>query len=137
MSSAKTHIQSIVTAVEGLGYTFTDEFFDFDTYPTSGSNNIYRLESQTIDITGLSGSRVEKRKNFDLYIAFKLQAASDRKQDTYNVLDAKEALEDAVFQALTGIQVRILENHMSPIKSDYILVKLTGQVTYWRDITTS
>lgn len=134
MSSAKTHIQSIVSAVENLGYTFTDEFFDFDNFPTSGDDEVYRIEAKTGEISGLSGSRVEKKKTFDIWIAFKLAAESNRQQDVYDVLDAKEALEDDIIQAISDIQVKILEDIMSPIKSDYILVKLTGQLIYWRDI---
>jgi hypothetical protein len=135
MSSAKTHIQSIVSAVENLGYTFTDEFFDFDNFPTSGDDEVYRIEAKTGEISGLSGSRVEKKKTFDIRIAFKLAAESNRKQDVYDVLDAKEALEDDIIQAISGIQVKILEDIMSPIKNDYILVKLTGELIYWRDLS--
>ena len=136
MSSAKTHMQSIIGAVENEGYTFTDEFFDFDNFPTSGDDEVYRIEAKTGEISGLSGSRVEKKKTFDIWIAFKLAAESSRKQDVYDVLDAKEALEDDILQAISGIQVKILEDIMSPIKSDYILVKLTGELTYWRDLST-
>jgi hypothetical protein len=135
MSSAKTHIQSIVSAVENLGYTFTDEFFDFDNFPTSGDDEVYRIEAKTGEISGLSGSRVEKKKTFDTWIAFKLAAESNRKQDVYDVLEAKEALEDDIIQAISGIQVKILEDIMSPIKNDYILVKLTGELIYWRDLS--
>ena len=136
MSSAKTYMQSIIAAVENEGYTFTDEFFDFDNVPTSGDDEVYRIEAKTGEISGLSGSRVEKRKAFDIWIAFKLASGSNRKQDTYDVLDAKEALEDDILQAISGIQVKILEDIMSPIKSDYILVKRTGELIYWRDLST-
>jgi hypothetical protein len=136
MSSAKTHIQSIVGGIETLGYTFTDEFFDFDSFPTSGNDNIYRIEAKTSGVTGMAGSRVEKSKFFDLWFAFKLETSSDRKQDTYDVLDAKEAIEDKIFEVLAGVHVKIQENIMSAIKSDYILVKLTGEFIYWRDLTT-
>lgn len=135
MSSAKIHIQGIIGAVENLGYTFTDEFFDFDSYPTSGDDKVYRLETQTGEITGLSGRRVEKKMNFDIWTAFKLDAAGNRKQDTYDVLDAREALEDDILQAVSDIQVKITQNVMSPIKNDYILVKLSGQLIYWRDVS--
>lgn len=134
MSSAKTHIQSIIGAVENLGYTFTDEFFDFDNFPTSGDHKVYRIEAKTGEASGLSGSRLEKKKNVDIWIAFKLAAGSNRKQDVYDVLDAKEALEDDIIQAISAIQVKIIEDIMSPIKSDYILVKLSGELIYWRDI---
>lgn len=136
MSSAKTYIQSIVGGIEALGYTFTDEFFDFDNFPTSGDDDVYRIETRTGGVTGLSGSRVEKSKFFDIWFAFKLATGSDRKQDTYNVVDAKEAVEDKIFDVLTGVQVKIHENIQSAIKSDYILVKLTGEFIYWRDLTT-
>jgi hypothetical protein len=134
MSTAKTHIQAILAAVELLGYTFTDEYFDFDNFPTSGSDNVYRLETATGKISGLTGNRVEKRKKFDIWVAFKLAAASNRKQDVYDVIDAKEAMEDAVLDAVSGIQVNIDENVMSGIKNDYILTKLTGELVYWTDI---
>lgn len=134
-SSAKSYVETIVGVVETLGYSFTDEYFDVDAFPTSGDNKVYRLEAATELVSGMSGNRVEKRKAFDIWIAFKLSSTGDRKQETYNVLDAKEALEDEIFKALKGVQVNIVENTMSGIKSDYILVKLSGQVVYWRDLT--
>lgn len=135
MSSAKTYIQSIVGGIEALGYTFTDEFFDFDNFPTSGDDNVYRVEAKTGGVNGMAGSRVEKSKFFDFWFAFKLAAESNRKSDTYDVLDAKEAIEDKIFEVLAGVHVKIHENIMSAIKSDYILVKLTGEFIYWRDLT--
>jgi hypothetical protein len=135
MSSAKSHITSIITAVEALGYVFTDEFFDFDTVPTSGDDEVYRIEASTNELGGMSGSRVEKRKGFDIWVAFKLLTGSNRKQDFYDVLDAKEDLEDAVMQATSAVQVKVVEDTMSAIISDYIIVKLSGEVVYWRDLT--
>jgi hypothetical protein len=128
-------MQDIITAVEALNYTFTDEFFDFETVPVSGSDKIYRMETRTGELGSLSGSRVEKPKAFDIWVAFKLASGSNRKQDFYNVLDAKEDLEDDVLQATTSVQVKIIENSMSAVISDYIIVKLSGEVIYWRDLT--
>jgi len=135
MSTAKTHIQDVVTAVETLGYIFTDEYFDLETVPVSGSDEIYRMEAKTIDMGSLSGSRVEKKKGFDLWIAFKLAPASNRQLDFYDVLDAKEDLEDAVLKSNSSVQVKVVENTMSPVVSDYIMVKLSGEIIYWRDLT--
>ncbi|MCP5046982.1 MAG: hypothetical protein GY940_07400 [bacterium] len=135
MSSAKTHMTDIVTAVEALGYVFTDEFFDFETVPASGDDEVYRLECKTAALGGMSGNRVEKTQEFTIWVAFKLAVASNRKQDFYDVLDAKEDLEDDVLQAPTDIQVTIVENIISPVISDYLIVKLTGQFLYWRDLT--
>ncbi len=134
MSSANTHMLAILNAVEGLGYTFTDEYFDFDTLPVSGDNNVYRVSAKTGPLGSMTGNRVEKTNGFEIHVAFKLQTSSDRKQDFYNVLDAKEALEDAIVLASSAVQVRIIENAMSGIKNDYILLKLTGDVIYWSDL---
>lgn len=135
MSSAKTHIQAIIGEVETLGYTFTDEFFDFETVPASGDDEVYRVEARTGEIDGMSANRVEKRKSFDIWIAFKLATGSNRQQDFYDVLDAKEDLEDAIIQATSSVQVRVVEDIMSAVISDYIIVKLSGELIYWRDLT--
>lgn len=135
MSTAKSYIQTIVGVVETLGYTFTDEFFDFDNFPTSGNDNVYRLEATSEEVVGISGNRVEKKKTFKIWIAYKISTTGDRQQETYDVLDAKEALEDEIFKALSGVQVKIVKNIMSGIQNDYILVKLTGNFVYWRDLT--
>ncbi len=137
MSSAKTHIQSIINAVENLGYTYTDEYFDFNTYPTSGNNNIYRTETKTRETIGQPGKRVEKKKRFYIWVAFKLETGSNRKQDFYNVLDAVEDLEDQIMQALTDIEVKFVENSQFAIKNDYIVVKLIAEFVYWRDLTSA
>jgi len=135
MSAAKTHIQSIVTAVESLGYVFTDEFFDFETVPVSGDDEVYRLQAGAGELGNSTGSRLEKQKSFDIWVAFKLLPASDRKLDFYDVLDAVEDLEDAILQADAAVEVRIVENTVSAVISDYIIVKLSGELIYWRDLT--
>ena len=135
MSTAKTHIQDVITAVETLGYVFTDEFFDFETVPVSGADEVYRIEAKTSELGSLSGNRVEKKKSFDLWAAFKLAPASNRKLDFFDVLDAKEDLEDVVLKSTDSVQVRVIENSMSAVISDYIIVKLTGEIIYWRDLT--
>ena len=148
MSTAKTHIQEVITEVETLGYVFTDEYFDFWTVPASGSDEIYRMEAKTHDMGSLSGNpvsgstdpvsgstdQVEKKKSFDLWVAFKLAPASNRKMDFYDVLDAKEDLEDAVLKSSSSVQVKVVENTMSPVIKDYIIVKLTGEIIYRRNL---
>ncbi len=135
MSSTKTHIQSIVSVVEDLGYTFTDEYFDFETFPTSGDNEVYRVEVNTREVYDMSGNRAEKKKRFDLWIAFKLAVGSDRKQDIYNILDAEDELEDEIMQALSDAQLKIVENLMSGIQNDYVIIKLTGDIIFWGTLT--
>ncbi len=134
MSSAKTHMTKVITAIETLGYVFTDEFFDFETVPASGDDEVYRLEAKTGSMGSMSGSRVEKLKEFYVWIAFKLAPASDRKQDFYDVLDAKDDLEDEILNSTSEVQVTVTEDIMSAVISDYIIVKLTGQILYWRDL---
>ena len=134
MSSAKTYMTQVISAIETLGYVFTDEFFDFETVPASGDDEVYRLEAKTAAMGSMSGSRVEKIKEFYVWVAFKLAVASDRKQDFYDVLDAKDDLEDDILNATSDVQITITENIMSGVISDYIIVKLTGQILYWRDL---
>jgi hypothetical protein len=135
MSSAKTHIQSILDAVDTLGYTFTDEFFDFDAYPTSGNDKIYRIETKTRETIDQSGKRVEKKKRFYIWVAFKLETGSNRKQDFLNVLDANEALEDEIIKSFTDMEIKYVGNSQFAIRSNYTVIKLVGEFVYWRDLT--
>ncbi len=135
MSSAKMHMKAITNAVEALGYVFTDEYFDFETIPVSGHDEVYRVEARTGELGSMSGSRVQKTKHFDIWVAFRLLKDGKKKEDFYDILDAKEDLEDTVLQATSLVLVQVEGNVMSAVKDEYIIVKLTGSLIYWRDLS--
>jgi len=128
-------MQTILNVVEDLGYQFTTEYFDFDIIPSSGEDNLYRVEAKTAMVSGLSRNRVEKRKQFDLWFAYKQYSTGNSALDFFDVLEAKEDLEDDLIKALKDSQVAIIENTMSAVREQYIIVKLTGAFIYWRDVT--
>ncbi len=135
MSDTRTHVEAIMTAVEGLGYSLSDDQFDFDAVPSSKMDKVYRLEVGTGEITDVSGRRVEKRKTVDLWAAFKLTAKGDRKDTFLDVLDAQEAVEDELMDTLTTLPLKVDDGALAEYVQNYIVLHVAFTFTYWRDLT--
>lgn len=129
MSETKGYLGQIVTKVDTLGYTFTDEFFNFDTVPASGTDNLYRAIVDTMDVEGYAGQRIEKSKRFTLWFAVK-PGGADKKAKFYGVLDKIDAIEDALLSTMSNVQLNVNSVHMSPLKSSYVIFKVKGEVIY-------
>jgi hypothetical protein len=135
MSDTRTEVGKLITAIEALGYSMSDDMFDFDAVPSSKMNKAYRLEVGTAEVLDLSGRRVEKRKTVDVWAAFKVTAKGDRKDAFLDVLDAQETIEDELLDALTNLPSGIGDGTMSKYVQNYIVVHTVYRFTYWRDLT--
>jgi hypothetical protein len=135
MSDTRTEVGKLITAIEALGYTMSDDMFDFDAVPSSKMNKAYRLEAVTAEILDVSGRRVEKRKTVDVWLAFRVTAKGDRKDAFLDVLDAQESVEDELLDALTNLPSGVGDGTMSKYIQNYIVVHTVMSFTYWRDLT--
>lgn len=135
MSDTRTHIEALMTAVEALGYSLSDDQFDFEAVPSSKMNKIYRLEVGTPEVIEVSGNRVEKRKGVDLWAAYRVTAKGDRKDAFLDVLDYQEAIEDAVLGAITTQPLNIDESSLAKYVENYIILHVSFTFTLWRDLT--
>ncbi len=129
MSETKGYLGQIITSIDTLGYTFTDEFFNFENVPASGSDNLYRAIVDTMDVAGYAGQRIEKSKRFTLWFAVKPSGA-DKKAQFYGVLDKVDGIEDALLTSMSNVQLNVNSVHMSPLKSGYVVLKVKGEVIY-------
>lgn len=134
-SDARTKIEAIMTAIEALGYALSDDQFTFDAVPSSKMDQRYRLEVGTGEVVDVSGRRVEKRKDVEVWAAYKITAKGDRKDAFLDVLDSQEALEDALMDAIPTSPSVVVASVLSKYVQNYIVLHVTFQVTYWRDLT--
>lgn len=135
MSDTRTEVGKLITAIEALGYSMSDDMFDFDAVPSSKMNKAYRLEVGTAEIIDLSGRRVEKRKTVEVWMAYKLTAKGDRKDAFLDVLDAQETVEDELLDSLSALPLTVNDGAMSKYVQNYIILHVGFSFTYWRDLT--
>lgn len=133
-SDFRNYIEAIITAIEALGYSISDDFFDFDSAPTSRMDKIFRLETGTEEIGEVSGNRVEKKKNVDVWTAFKITARGDRKEAVLDAFDSQEAIEDALMATSTEIPGIVTNSMMSKSFQNYLVIRIGLNFIYWRDL---
>jgi len=133
-SDFRNYIEAIINALEGLGYSLSNDFFDFNSAPSSKMNKLFRLEAGTEDILEISGGRVEKRKLVDAWVAFKITAAGDRKESVLDSFDAIEAIEDRLMESSIEIPGIVANAMISKIFDNFLVVKISLNFTYWRDL---
>lgn len=134
MSAQATHVGTVLTAIEGLGYKLSHDVFSFDEVPTSIMDKAYRWEIATNAIRELSGKRVDKDKTLDIWVAYKLTAKGDTKTDTLGMLTSIEAVEDALLAALLPLPSVVIKSSMSKYVANYIIFNVSFDFTYWRDL---
>jgi hypothetical protein len=134
MSNVLTHIQAIKTAIEGEGYVYTKEVFDFDNVPNSKINKAYRF------IPGLGGQedevgRVKRLITFEVWACFKIGARGDRETTQEAVITAGQTLKDKITQALTDYPVYLESMEWEEYTSaKYIVINISGYFEHWRNL---
>jgi len=134
MSAQSTHVGTVITAIDGLGYSLAKDNFDFDAVPSSIQDKAYRWEISTRGIRELSGDRVEKDKSLELWLAYRLTAGGDRKAAVLAMLDSAEAVEDKLLKTLSTLPAMVVKTVMSKYVQNYIIFNVGFDFTYWRDL---
>jgi hypothetical protein len=129
------NIELIIAALEGLGYSLSSDFFDFDSAPSSKMEKLFRLESGTSEIIEISGNRVEKKKRVDVWAAFKITAKGDRKESILEAMDCQEAIEDELMVCLPEIPGIVFDSMMAKYIQNYLIIRIGFGFTYWRDLS--
>lgn len=135
LQDISTNVASIMTAIEALGYTWTDEAFSFDRIPSSNLEKHYRMTVGTTAIEEESSGRVMKTKRLDIWTAHLFIAAGDKKTAFKTILTEQDNLEDAVFNSITELPVDIQNTECEAVYNEnFIIMHYTGNIKYWRDI---
>jgi hypothetical protein len=135
MSAQSTHVGTVITAIDGLGYVLSKDMFDFEAVPSSVMDKAYRFSVATNAVNELSGNRIEKDKTLELWMAYKLTAGGNRKTAVLAMLDSIEAVEDQLLHTLTTLpKGMVIKTAMSKYVENYIVFNVTFDFTYWRDI---
>jgi hypothetical protein len=134
MSDQKTLVGTVLTAIDGLGYTLAKDNFDFDAVPASIQDKAYRWEISTRGIREQSGDRIDKDKSLEIWLAYRLTAGGDRKAAVLAMLDSAEAVEDKLLKTLTNLPAMVVKTVMSKYVQNYIVFNVGFDFTYWRDL---
>ncbi len=135
MSAQATHVEAVLDVLEGLGYKISRDIFGFEEVPSSVMDKAYRWEITTNDVRELSGSRVEKDKMLNVWVAYKVTAKGNTRTDTLGMLSSIEAVEDALLGALVNLPGMVMQSSMSRYVANYAVFNVSFDFTYWRDLT--
>ena len=136
-NNTRDFVVAFQDAIELLGYTLSDDMFDFDAVPASKIDKAYRIEVETDGMSELTGLRIEKTKRMTVWVAYKVTAKGDREEAFLDILDLIEGIEDEFLSTVAGINYpsTIEQSTMSKYVNNYIMLRFVGVFTYWRTIT--
>lgn len=140
MGAIKDIVEAIEARMVALGYTETEEVFDFDAVPDSVIDSSFRIEVEGIESAYDSGNVGRKIDSIDIWIAFK-ELRKPRTQ-WKTALDARETIEvdlinHASISSLDSDPLLMMDREASIEKylGDYLILKLSFSCDYLRDIS--
>lgn len=134
MSARRSHIETLMNTIEGLGYALSSDMFDFDAVPSSVMDKSYRWQADMNETIEISGSRVEKRNTVTFWLAHKITVGGDRRTAMLALIDSMEAAEDALLNALNNLPGLVVNSETSKEVDNYVVIMAEFEFTYWRDI---
>lgn len=140
MGAIKDIVEAIEARMVELGYSETEEVFDFDAVPDSVIDNSFRIEVDNIENEYHSGEIAETIDDINIWIAFK-ELRKPRTQ-WKTALDARETIEvdlinHASISGLSSDPLLEMDREASVEKylGDYLILKLVFSCNYVRDIS--
>jgi len=139
-------IKSIVEAIEGrmavLGYTATNDVFDFESVPDSIIDKAFRIETRILENPYYSGNVANPKEEIAIWIAYKTKRNPRAVWKT--ALDEREAVEKDLVnaEAISSLSCDPLlemdqEASSQKLLEDYLISKLVFSVDYIRSIAPS
>jgi hypothetical protein len=142
MGSIKDIIEAVEARMVALGFTQTDEVFDFDAVPESKINKAFRIETRLRTGRYHSGNLSNPVESLEIWIAYK--AKRDRRAIAKTGLDDRETIETDLINAagisgLASDPLLMMDQEASNQKllPNHLIVKLAFSVDYLRDVSPS
>ena len=140
MGAIKDIIEAIEVRLVALGYSATEEVFDFDTVPDSVIDNSFRIEVENLETVYDSGNIARNKDSIDIWIAYK-ELRKPRTQ-WKTALDARETIEvdlinhDSI-SGLSSDPLLVMDGEATVEKylGDYLILKLAFSCDYLKDIS--
>jgi hypothetical protein len=137
-------IGSIIVAVEArmvaLGFTATDEVFNFDSVPDSIINKAFRIETRLLDKQNMTGQYARVQEELTIYIAYR-PAAQSLRTAWKSAMDDRETIETDLINAasiltLSSSPILFLDRETDNQKYvfDYLVSKLVFTAHYNRHL---
>lgn len=140
MGDIKDIVEAVETRLVSLGYTETEEVFDFDAVPDSIIDSSFRIEVDNVENEYYSGNISRTIDNIGIWIAFK-ELRKPRTQ-WKNALNARETIEvdlinHSSISGLSSDPLLIMDREASVEKylGDYLILNLIFSCDYIRDIS--
>ena len=142
MGSIKDIVEAVETRMVALGFTQTDEVFDFNAVPESKINKAFRIETRLRTGRYHSGNLSNPIESLEIWIAYK--ATRNRRIVAKAGLDDRETIETDLINAasITGLASDPLltmdqEASNQKLLPNHLIVKLAFSVDYLRDASAS
>ena len=140
MGAIKDIIEAIEVRMDVLGFTQTDDVFDFKTVPQSRINKAFRLETRTRSNDYYPGDVSNVKETIEIWIAYK--AKRNRRTVWKTGLDDRESIEVDLINAagISGLScdpLLIMDQEAGSQKElpNHIISKLVFTADYIRDVS--
>lgn len=140
MGAIKEIVEAIETQMTALGFTATDEMFDFDGVPDSIIDKAFRIETRVISNSYYPGHQANPIESVEIYIAYQL--CRDPRSVWKTALDDRETIENdlvnaSAIMALSSDPLLAMNNEATTQSylADYLVSKLVFDCDYIRDIS--
>ena len=142
MGSIKDIVEAVETRMVALGFTQTDEVFDFNAVPQSKINKAFRIETRLRTGRYHSGNLSNPIESLEIWIVYK--ATRNRRTVAKTGLDDRETIETDLINAagISGLDsdpLLMMDQEASNQKllPNHLIVKLAFSVDYLRDVSAS
>ena len=140
MGAIKDIIEAIEVRMDTLGFTQTDDVFDFKTIPQSRINKAFRVETRIRSNDYYPGNVAHVKETIEIWIAYK--AKRNRRTVWKNGLNDRETIEVDLINAagISGLScdpLLTMDQEASSQKElpNHIISKLVFTADYIRDIS--
>lgn len=140
MGSIKDIIEAIEVRMDALGFTQTDDVFDFNAVPQSRINKAFRIETSPRSNNYFSGNIANVKETITIWISYK--AKRNRRTVWKTGLNDRESIEVDLINAagisgLASDPLLTMDQEASSQKElpNHIISKLVFTADYIRDIS--
>jgi hypothetical protein len=139
MGEIKTIVEAVETKLAALGFTATEEVFDFDAVPSSVIHKAFRIETRVLENRYNLDGQTNPKEEIAVWIAYKTYRSPRAAQKT--ALDDRETIEaavvnDPVLLALDSDPILAMDGEASREKlvSDVLVSRISFTADYIRQI---
>lgn len=134
-----TLIEAIETRLINLGYTATEEWFDFDSVPSSVIHQSFRIEARPEDVIYHSGNLSNPIEQIEIWLAFWKKRVTRTNIKTMLTSYREDVETNLLLINTQGLAsdplLTLKEAEFGKDKGNFLILRLMFQANYLRDVS--